>query len=145
MPSNERHFEAVMACSTDRPCPPAALAFRQYQVQLESGRHVTIGLALADPADQTIAEIRRKHDASHLGFLVILDDPDSLEEVVLWFQQAASLTLMSQNGAMLLSDEITDLLPRYFTVFFDEIKDIAPDLAAVLLARVPKTGETHLN
>jgi hypothetical protein len=124
--------------------PLGTLAWRQYEVRLDSG-HATMGFSLADPEDETIAEIKRKHDASNLGFLVILDDPESLEEVVLWFQQAGALTLMSQNGAMLLGDEVRSLLPRYFTLFFDEIRDIAPDLADVLLLGVPKTGTRHLH
>lgn len=72
-------------------------------------------------------------------------DPDSLEEVVLWLRQAGSLTMMSQNGAMLIGDEMKALLPRYFIVFFDEIKHIAPDLADVLLVGVPKASKKHLN
>lgn len=104
-----------------------------------------VGFSLADPHDETIAEISRKHSASDLGFLIILDDPDSLEEVVLWFQHASSLTMMSQYGAMLIGDEIKALLPRYFTVFFDEIRHIAPDLADVLLVGVPKASRKHLN
>ncbi|WIM10172.1 hypothetical protein [Enhydrobacter sp.] len=106
---------------------------------------MTVGFSLADPHDETIAEIKRRHGASNLGFLVILDDPDSVEEVVLWFQQASSLTMMSQTGAMLIGDEVQALLPRYFTVFFDEIKDIAPDLADVLFVRVPRASRGHLN
>jgi hypothetical protein len=125
--------------------PLGTLAWRQYEVSLDSGHQATVGFSLADPHDKTIAEIKRKHEAAHLGFLVILDDPDSVEEVVLWFQQAGALTLMSQNGEMLIGDEVRSLLPRYFTVFFDEIRDIAPDLGDVLLVRVPKTGERHLN
>lgn len=104
-----------------------------------------VGFSLADPHDETIAEISRKHGASNLGFLVILDDPDSLEEVVLWFHQASSLTMMSQDGAVLIGDEMKALLPRYFTVFFDEIKHIAPDLAEVLLVGVPKASKKRLN
>jgi hypothetical protein len=121
------------------------VAWRQYDVKLDSGHCVTVGFSLADPHDETIAEIKRKHGASNLGFLVILDDPDSVEEVVLWFQQASSLTMMSQNGAMLIGDEVKALLPRYFTVFFDEIKDIAPDLADILFLRVPRASTGQLN
>lgn len=125
--------------------PLGTLAWRQYDVTLDSGHCVKVGFSLADPHDETIAEISRKHCASNLGFLVILDDPDSLEEVVLWFQQASSLTMMSQNGAMLIGDEMKALLPRYFTVFFDEIRHIAPGLADVLLVGVPKASKKHLN
>jgi hypothetical protein len=125
--------------------PLGTLAWRQYDVKLGSGHSVRVGFSLSDPHDQTIAEIKRKHSASNLGFLVILDDPGSIEEVVLWFQQASSLTMMSQNGAILISDEVRALLPRYFTVFFDEIKDMAPDLADVLFVHVPKASKAHLN
>ena len=125
--------------------PLGALAWRQYDVTLDSGHCVKVGFSLADPHDETIAEIGRKHGASNLGFLVILDDPDSLEEVVLWFHQASELTMMSQNGAMLIGDEMKALLPRYFTVFFDEIRHIAPDLADVSLVGVPKASKKHLN
>jgi hypothetical protein len=125
--------------------PLGTLAWRQYDVTLDSGHCVKVGFSLADPHDETIAEISRKHSASNLGFLVILDDPDSLEEVVLWFHQASALTMMSQNGAMLIGDEMKALLPRYFTVFFDEIRHIAPGLADVLLVGVPKASKKHLN
>jgi hypothetical protein len=35
-------------------------------------------------------------------------------------------------------------LPRYFAVFFDEIKDVAPELESVRLA-APRTGDKHLH
>ena len=44
----------------------------------------------------------------------------------------------------MIGDEMRTLLPRYFAVFFDEIKDIAPDLAAVKLV-VPRTGDKNLH
>jgi hypothetical protein len=125
-------------------CPPASLAWRQYPVKLLSGRTVTVGFSLADPNDETMARLKAAHDAAHLGMLFILDDPDSAEEVVLWFHQATTLMLLSQNGDMMIGDEVRSLLPRYFAVFFDEIKDIVPDLANVRLA-VPRTGDKSLH
>jgi hypothetical protein len=113
-------------------------------VKLVSGHTATLGFSLADPRDKTIARLKQEHDASHLGLLVVLDDPDSLEEVVLWFQQATSLTLVSQNGDMMIGGEVRGLLPRYFAVFFDEIKDVAPDLVNVRLAAT-KTGDKNLH
>lgn len=67
---------------------------------------------LADRHVQTIAEFKCEYGASNLGFLAILDDPDSMEGVALWFRQATSLTMVSQNGAMLVSDEILALSTR---------------------------------
>ena len=66
------------------------------------------------------------------------------EEAVLWFRQATALTLLPQNDDMTIGDEVKALLPRYFAVFFDDIKDVAPDLADVRLA-APKTGDKTLH
>jgi hypothetical protein len=114
-------------------------------VKLMSGRTATLGFSLADPRHRTMARIKREHAAVNLGLLIVLDDPESREEVVLWFQQATSLTLLSQNDDMTIGDEVRALLPRYFTVFFDEVKEIAPDLADILLAPVLRTGEKNLH
>jgi hypothetical protein len=129
----------------DRRRPPGSLAWRQYEVKLISGRTAILGFSLADPRHATMARVKREHHASNLGLLVVLDDPDSIEEVVLWFQQATSLTLLSQNGDMMIGDEVQALLPRYFTVFFDEMKEIAPDLADISLAPVRRTGGRNLH
>jgi hypothetical protein len=129
----------------DRRRPPGALAWRQYEVKLLSGHTAILGFSLADPLHKTMARVKREHDAVNLGLLIVLDDPDSLEEVVLWFQQARSLTLLSQNGDMMIGEEVKALLPRYFTAFFDEIKEIALDLADILFAPAPRTGERNLH
>lgn len=109
-----------------------------------SGRAVTLGFSLGDPHDGTMARMKDQHGASHLGLLVVLDDPASEEEVVLWFHQSDHLTLLSQNGDILIGDEVKTLLPRYFKVFFDDIKDLAPDLSKIKLA-VPRTLDKHLH
>lgn len=45
---------------------------------------------------------------------------------------------------MMIGDEMRGLLPRYFAVFFDEIKDVAPELATVRLA-VRRPGDKSLH
>ena len=124
--------------------PPGSLAWQQYEVNLISGRAVTLGFSLGDPRDETMARMKERHCASHLGLLIVLDDPDSLEEVVLWFHQAQSLTLLSQNGEIMIGDEVSALLPRYFAVFFDDVKALAPQLAQVRLS-LPETVGKHLH
>jgi hypothetical protein len=125
-------------------CPPGFLAWQQYQVNLTSGRAVTLAFSLADPRDETMARVKERHRASHLGLLVVLDDPASVEEAVLWFHQAESLTLLSQNGETVIGNEVTALLPRYFAVFFDDVKALAPQLAHVKLT-LPETGGKTLH
>jgi hypothetical protein len=124
--------------------PPGSLAWRQYQVPLISGHIATLGFSLSDPRDKTMARVKREYNATHLGLLVVLDDPDSEEDVVLWFEQATSLTLVSQNGDAMISDEVRTLLPRYFAVFFDDIKDVAPEVSNIKLV-VSKTGDKKLH
>ena len=75
---------------------------------------------------------------------MVLGDPDSPEEIVVWFQQATTLTLITRDNEARLGPAITGVLPRYFAAFFDDIKDIAPDLARVRLA-VPRTLDRTLN
>jgi hypothetical protein len=125
--------------------PPGALAWRQYEVKLLSGRTATVAFSLGDPGDRTIARVKREREACNLGLLVVLNDPDSAEEVVLWFQHATSLTLLSHGGDMMIGEEVAALLPRYFTAFFDEVKDIAPELGEVIFMRVPRTTDRNLN
>jgi hypothetical protein len=130
--------------SDGRRCPPGALAWQEYKVRLLSGRIATVAMSLADPRDEAMARVKVEHAAAHLGLLVILDDPDSLEEVVLWLHQAASLTLVSQNGDTCIGAEVKAALPRYFAAFFDEVKELAPGLAEIRLA-APRTRDRSLH
>ena len=122
--------------------PPGSLAWQQYEVNLMSGRAVTLAFSLSDPRDETMARVKERHRASHLGLLIVLDDADSVEDVVLWFQHAQSLTLLSQNSEVVIGDEVKALLPRYFAVFFDDVKALAPELACVRLALPESAAKT---
>ena len=130
--------------ASSKRCPPGSLAWQQYEVTLPSGRVVTLAFSLGDPCDETMARLKERHGALHLGLLVVLDDPQSLEDVVLWFQDARSLTLLSQNGDVRIGDAVRALLPRYFAVFFDDVKALAPQLARVCLS-LPVTGAETLH
>ena len=122
---------------------PSPIAWRQYEVKLASGRTATLGFSLADRTEVNTARILEAYEASHLGLFVVLDDPDSLEAVMLWFQQETVLTLFSPDP-MKIGDEVRGLLPRYFTTFFDEIRDLAPDLGNIRLI-APRTGDRKLH
>jgi hypothetical protein len=121
---------------------PSPLAWRQYEVKLASGVTATLGFTLGDPCDAKTARVMKAYGASHLGLLVVLGDPQSREAAVLWFQQTRFLTLFSPDP-MLIGDEVRGLLARYFSAFFDEIKEVAPDLASLRLI-APRTGDRTL-
>jgi hypothetical protein len=124
--------------------PTGALAWRKYEVELLSGRAVSLLFSLADPVNPTVAEIMQRHAAANLGVLAVLDDPDSREEAVLWLHQATTLTLVSQNGDTIFGDEVRELLPGYFAGFFREIGHLAPGLAGVRLVALG-AGDTILH
>jgi hypothetical protein len=127
-----------------RRCPPGALAWQEYCVGLASGQTARLGLSLSDPRDRTMARVKKANGALNLGHLVVLDDPDSAEEVVLWLHQAHSLTLVAREGDTLIGREIAAVLPRYFAAFFDEFKHLAPLLSDVRLV-MPRTGDRKLH
>lgn len=133
-----------MAQPPARRCPPGSLAWQEYPVGLASGRTARLGLSLSDPRDRTMARVKKAHGALNLGHLVVLDDPDSAEEVVLWLHQARSLTLVAREGDTLIGHEVAAVLPRYFAAFFDEIKHLAPLLSDVRLV-MPRTGDRKLH
>lgn len=114
-------------------CPPGSVAWQQYQVTLASGRAVTLAFSLADPRDAAMALMKQRHGASHLGLLLVLDDPESGEDAVLWLDRAQALTLLSHRREMVIGDEVKALLPRYFATFFDDVKALAPLLSGVSL------------
>lgn len=122
---------------------PSPIAWRQYQTRLASGFTATLGFSLGDPCDATTAQVMKAYDASYLGLFVVLDDPQSVEAAMLWFQQAASLTLLAPDSIK-IGDEVRGLLPRYFTTFFGEIKDLAPVLGNIRLI-APRTGDRKLH
>lgn len=129
---------------TSHRCPPGSVAWREYRVALSSGATVTLGFSLGDARDRRVAALKKRHTAAHIGLLVILDDPDSIEETLLWLHQASTLALISQEGSTVIGDEVTALLPRYFAAFFDEVKELAPGLADVSLV-MPRTGDRRLH
>ncbi len=120
------------------------LAWREYEIKLGSGNAVTLEFSLADGKHRTVARMKRAYEALHLGLLTIIGDLDSEEEAVLWLHQATALTLVAQEGDIMISGEVREILPRYFAVFFDEIRQIAPDLAHIALVAA-KTGDRSLH
>lgn len=124
--------------------PLGALAWQKYRVRLTTGRTVTLLFSLADPVDPTIAEIGERHAAANLGLLAVLDDPESLEEAVLWLHQATTLTLVSHNGDTIIGEEVRALLPAYFADFFSGLGHLAPGLAGVTLV-APGTERERLH
>ena len=125
-----------------KPCLPGSLAWQEYELTLNSGSTVTLIFSLADPEDKIMGRLKKAHAVSHLGLLLILDDPDSPEDVVVWLHRTPSLTLMSRKGDPIIGAELSSLLPSYFAAFFDEVKDLAPDLAGAKLAGPGTAGKT---
>ena len=122
--------------------PPGALAWREYEIDLHTGHPLKLGFMLADPTQRGTAQLKRTYKAQHLGMLVL--DGQRLHCIVWWFQQEDALTLIPRHGDSEIDDDLKEILPRYFAAFFDDIKDVAPDLQKVTLV-TPKTGDRRLH
>jgi hypothetical protein len=123
--------------------PPGILAMREYRVLLPSGPTATIGFALSDFAHNSEpADVARRNKAVAFGLLAIHGVPDAPERAMVWFHDSTRLRYVLANGDPHPSDEIRRILPRYFAVFFNEIRDVAPSLAA-LIPVVPRIGDKN--
>lgn len=65
------------------PGPAGSLAWQEYRVRLAAGRTVRVAMSLADLRHRTMARLKKAHGALRLGQLVVLDDPESVEETML--------------------------------------------------------------
>ncbi|SKA34911.1 hypothetical protein SAMN02745126_05575 [Enhydrobacter aerosaccus] len=124
---------------------PGALAWREYQVHLPSHVTATLSFTLGDPDHEAWpAVVARQRGALAFGMLAIDDVPDAPEKAVLWTVEQDRLSIICERDDPDHSEEVKRVLPRYFAMFFDDIKDLAPQLAAreVLM---PCLGDTTLH
>ena len=124
---------------------PGALAWREYQVPLPSRFTATISFTLGDPDHETWpAVVARQRGALAFGMLAIDDVPDAPEKAVLWTVERDRLSIICERDDPDPSEEVKQVLPRYFAMFFDDIRDVAPQLAAREII-MPREGDTTLH
>lgn len=108
------------------------LATREYDVTLPDGTQGRLGFALCDlTADNALARHARRRQAVAFGLLSFADLPDAPRSAMLWVRTRDGMEMTTADGDDQPGGELQRLVARHFIVFFDEVKELAPELATL--------------
>ena len=108
------------------------LATREYDVTLPDGTQGKLAFALCDLAkDNALAQHARRRQAVAFGLLSFAELPDAPRNALLWVRTRDGMEMTTADGDDQPGGHLQRLVARHFIVFFDEIKDLAPELATL--------------
>ena len=108
------------------------LATREYDVALPDGTQGKLAFALCDLAkDNALAQHARRRQAVAFGLLSFAALPDAPRNALLWVRTRDGMEMTTADGDDQPGGDLRRLVARHFIVFFDEIKDLAPELATL--------------
>lgn len=108
------------------------LATREYDVTLPDGTQGRLGFALCDlTVDNALARHARRRQAVAFGLLSFADLPDAPRSAMLWVRTRDGMEMTTADGDDQPGGELQRLVARHFIVFFDEVKELAPELATL--------------
>ena len=111
------------------------LATREYEVLLPDGTTARLAFALCDPArDNPLARHARRRNAVAFGLLSFEGFAGAPAHPLLWIQTTAGMEMTLSDGDTQPGPELQRLIARHFFLFFDDIRDVAPGLAALPLS-----------
>jgi hypothetical protein len=110
------------------------LATREYEVTLPDGTRAKLAFALCDLArENALARHARKRGAVAFGLLGFEGIVGAPAHPVLWVQTTSGMEMTVSDGDDQPAPELQRLIARHFALFYDDIKEVAPDLAVLLL------------
>jgi hypothetical protein len=108
------------------------LATREYEITLPDGTGGKLAFALCDLSrDNALARHARKRAAVGFGLLGFEGLPGAPRHPLLWVRTGSGMEMTTSDGDDQPDAELQRLVARHFIVFFADIKDVAPDLAAL--------------
>lgn len=108
------------------------LATREYEVTLPDCTHGRLAFALCDlTRDNALAQHARRRRAVAFGLLSFAGLPDAPRNALLWVRTKDGMEMTTADGDDQPGGDLQRLVARHFIVFFDEIKDLAPELATL--------------
>jgi hypothetical protein len=120
-----------------------AIVYKEYEVARPDGGTASLVFTLgrAD-ADSFAARFARSHGAQAYGLVWVLNYPDAPQHPMVWVKTEAhlGLGLAREDGA--LRDDLEEIVRRHFPVFFNDIAEIAPELASLRLTS-NRDGKLH--
>lgn len=108
------------------------LATREYEATLPAGEAGKLAFALCDLARANpLAGHARRRKAVAFGLLSFEGFSDAPRGTMLWVRTRDGLEMTSADGDDQPGPELQRLVARYFIVFFDEVRDVAPELSSL--------------
>lgn len=108
------------------------LATRAYDVTLPDGSKGKLAFALCDLAQENaLAQHARKRNAIAFGLLGFEGFAETPRHPLLWVRTTAGMEMTTSDGDDQPEPGLQRLVARYFIVFFDEIRDVVPELATL--------------
>lgn len=108
------------------------LATREYDVALPDGTKGRLAFALCDLLrDNALAKHARRRQAVAFGLLSFEGLPDAPSNALLWVRTRDGMEMTTADADDQPTGDLQRLVARYFIVFFDEIKDMVPELASL--------------
>lgn len=106
------------------------LATREYDVTLPDGTQGRLAFALCDiTKNNALAHHARRRQAVAFGLLSFAELPAAPRNALLWVRTKEGMEMTTADGDDQPSGDLQRLVARHFIVFFDEVKDLAPELA----------------
>ncbi len=111
------------------------LATREYEVMLPDGNKAKLAFALCDLGrENALAQHARKRSAVAFGLLSFEAFAGAPVHPLLWVQTAAGMEMVVSDGDAPPGPELQPLIARHFALFFADINDVVPGLAALPLS-----------
>ncbi len=108
------------------------LATREYDVTLPDGTRGKLAFALCDPArDNALAQHARQRKAVAFGLLSFAELPGAPRNALLWVRTKDGMEMTTADGDDQPGGDLQRLVARHFIAFFDEVKDLVPELATL--------------
>lgn len=110
------------------------LATREYEVTLPDDTKAKLAFALCDLArENALARHARKRGAVAFGLLGFEGIVGAPAHPMLWVQTTGGMEMTVSDGDDQPGPELQRLIARHFALFFDDIREVAPGLAALPL------------
>lgn len=108
------------------------LATRAYEATLPAGETGKLAFALCDlERPNALAAHARRRKAVAFGLLSFEGFADAPRGTMLWVRTKDGLEMTSADGDDQPGPELQRVVARHFIIFFDEVRDLAPELSSL--------------
>ncbi len=108
------------------------LAVREYDVALPDGGEGKLSFALCDLVrDNALARHARRREAVAFGLLSFQGFMEAPRGTLLWVRTREGLEMTTADGDDQPGADLQRVVARHFIIFFDEMRTLVPELAAL--------------